>query len=282
MTVDEQRINVGGLPVRHLVAGEGTPLVLLHALGESALDWRWVLPALSRTHRVYAVDLPGFGYSGKPSAEYSSAFFARFVGAYLDALGFERAALVGNSLGGLVALRLALSEPARVSALGLVASAGLGWSVTYALRLPTLPGYGEAAIVWGKTPIGAAQRAWLRVPLLFARPERVPAEWITEQTRIAQLPGFTEATISALRAHVDLGGQREVLAEQLPHLEIPTLIVWGKRDRVFPYSQAQEAVACLRQGFLELLPDCGHLPQIEQPGRFAAILGQFLDGQASG
>jgi len=282
VTVDEQRINVGGLPVRHLVAGEGTPLVLLHALGESALDWRWVLPALSRTHRVYAVDLPGFGYSGKPSAEYSSAFFARFVGAYLDALGFGRAALVGNSLGGLVALRLALSEPARVSALGLVASAGLGWSVTYALRLPTLPGYGEAAIVWGKTPIGAAQRAWLRVPLLFARPERVPAEWITEQTRIAQLPGFTEATISALRAHVDLGGQREVLAEQLPHLEIPTLIVWGKRDRVFPYSQAQEAVACLRQGFLELLPDCGHLPQIEQPGRFAAILGQFLDGQASG
>jgi 2-hydroxy-6-oxonona-2,4-dienedioate hydrolase len=282
VTVDEQRINVGGLPVRHLVAGEGTPLVLLHALGESALDWRWVLPALSRTHRVYAVDLPGFGYSGKPSAEYSSAFFARFVGAYLDALGLERAALVGNSLGGLVALRLALSEPARVSALGLVASAGLGWAVTYALRLPTLPGYGEAAIVWGKTPLGAAQRAWLRVPLLFARPERVPAEWITEQTRIGQLPGFTEATISALRAHVDLGGQREVLIEQLPRLEIPTLIVWGKRDRVFPYSQAQEAVTCLRQGFLELLPDCGHLPQIEQPGRFAAILGQFLDGQASG
>jgi 4,5:9,10-diseco-3-hydroxy-5,9,17-trioxoandrosta-1(10),2-diene-4-oate hydrolase len=282
VTVDEQRINVNGLPVRHLVAGEGTPLVLLHALGESALDWRWVLPALSRTHRVYAVDLPGFGYSGKPSAAYSPAFFARFVGAYLDALGLERAALVGNSLGGLVALRLALSEPARVSALGLVASAGLGWAVTYALRLPTLPGYGEAAIVWGKTPLGAAQRAWLRVPLLFARPERVPAEWITEQTRIAQLPGFTEATISALRAHVDLGGQREVLAEQLPHLEIPTLIVWGKRDRVFPYSQALEAVAYLRQGFLELLPDCGHLPQIEQPGRFATILGQFLDGQAAG
>jgi 2-hydroxy-6-oxonona-2,4-dienedioate hydrolase len=171
VTVDEQRINVNGLPVRHLVAGEGTPLVLLHALGESALDWRWVLPALSRTHRVYAVDLPGFGYSGKPSAEYSSAFFARFVGAYLDALGLERAALVGNSLGGLVALRLALSEPARVSALGLVASAGLGWAVTYALRLPTLPGYGEAAITWGKRRLlvlpkgcGRGRRCFSRVP----------------------------------------------------------------------------------------------------------------------
>ena len=168
-----------------------------------------------------------------------------------------------------------------MSALSLVASAGLGRAITYALRLPTLPGYGELAITWGKTPLGAAQRAWLRVPLLFARPQRVPAEWITEQTRIAQLPGFTEATISALRAHVDLGGQREVLADQLPHLEMPTLIVWGERDRVFPYSQAQKAVSRLRQGFLELIPDCGHLPQIEQADRFAAILGRFLDGQAS-
>src|SRR5919107_2659723 len=106
--IEERNINVDGLPVRYLTGGEGTPLVLLHALGESALDWRWVLPCLSRTHRVYAVDLPGFGYSGKPSAAYSPAFFARFVGAYLDALGLERAALVGNSLGGLVALRLAL------------------------------------------------------------------------------------------------------------------------------------------------------------------------------
>jgi pimeloyl-ACP methyl ester carboxylesterase len=162
-------------------------------------------------------------------------------------------------------------------ALGLVASAGLGRAVTYALRLPTLPGYGEAAIAWGKTPLGAAQRAWSRVPLLFARPRRVPAEWITEQTRIAQLPGFTEAAISALRAHVDIGGQREVLADQLPQLEMPTLIMWGKRDRVFPCSQAQKAVSCLRQGFLELIPDCGHLPQIEQPDRFATILGQFLN-----
>ena len=68
MRVDEQNIDVDGLPVRYLVAGEGPPLVLLHALGESALDWRWVLPALARTNRVYAVDLPGFGYSGAPSA----------------------------------------------------------------------------------------------------------------------------------------------------------------------------------------------------------------------
>ncbi len=254
-------------------------MVLLHALGESAFDWRWVLPALASTNRVYAPDLPGFGHSGKPSADYSPAFFARFVGAYLDALGVERAALVGNSIGGLAALRLALSEPERVSALGLVASAGLGREVTYALRLPTLPGYGEATVTWGKTPLGAFQRAWSRVPLLFGRPERVPAEWITEQTKIAQLPGFTEATMAALRAQVDMGGQREVLVDQLPHLGMPTLIIWGKRDRVFPYAQGQKAASCLRQCALELIPNCGHLPHVEQPECFAAIVARFLGRQ---
>jgi pimeloyl-ACP methyl ester carboxylesterase len=279
MIVEERNIDVGGLPIHYLAAGEGPPLVLLHALGESALDWRWVLPALAHTNRVYAPDLPGFGYSAKPSAEYSPAFFARFVGAYLDALGVERAALVGNSLGGLAALRLALSEPERVSALGLVASAGLGREVTYALRLPTLPGYGEATVTWGKTPLGAFQRAWSRVPLLFGRPERVPAEWITEQTKIAQLPGFTEATMAALRAQVDMGGQREVLVDLLPHLGMPTLIIWGKRDRVFPYAQGQKAASCLRQCALELIPNCGHLPHVEQPERFAAIVARFLGRQ---
>jgi 2-hydroxy-6-oxonona-2,4-dienedioate hydrolase len=255
--------------------------VLLHALGESALDWRWVLPALARTHSVYAVDLPGFGYSANPAAEYSPAFFARFVSTYLDALRIEQAVVVGNSLGGLIALHLALSEPARVHALGLVASAGLGRAVTYALRLPTLPGYGEVVVAWGKTPFGAAQRAWLRVPLLFARPECVPGEWITEHHRLAQRPGFMEAVEAALRDQIDLGGQREVLVDRLPHLEMPTLIVWGERDRVFPYSQARTAVSRLRQGVLELIPNCGHLPHVELPNCFAAILGRFLDGQVS-
>ena len=254
-------------------------MVLLHALGESALDWQWVLPGLAHTNRVYAPDLPGFGYSGKPAVEYSPDFFARFVSAYLDALGLERTVLVGNSIGGLAALRLALSEPARVGALGLVASAGLGREITYALRLPTLPGYGEAAVAWGKTPLGALGRAWSRVPLLFGRPERVPGEWITEQTRIAQLPGFTEAAMVALRAQVDMGGQREVLVDQLPHLGMPTLIIWGKRDRVFPYTQGQKAASRLRQGVLELHPECGHLPHVEQPQWVVSTLGEFLSDQ---
>jgi pimeloyl-ACP methyl ester carboxylesterase len=111
--------------------------------------------------------------------------------------------------------------------------------------------------------------------LLFARPENVPAEWITEQTQIAQLPGFTEATVAALRAHVDLGGQREVLVDQLCHLPMPTLVVWGKRDRVFPYSQGKIAVSRLRQGFLELIPIAVTCPTSSDPSASRQFSANF-------
>ncbi len=117
------------------------------------------MPTLARSRRVYALDLPGSGGSIKPNVDYSPAFFTQFLSAFLYALEVERAAVVGNSLGGLVGLRLALSELSRVSALGLVTSAGLEREVTYALRSLALPGYGRLAVTWGTTLPGAAQRA---------------------------------------------------------------------------------------------------------------------------
>jgi pimeloyl-ACP methyl ester carboxylesterase len=283
VNIEERHIDVGGLPTRYLTAGPaaGPPLVLLHGVGDNALDWRWVMPTLASTHRVYAPDLPGSGGSAKPLAEYSPAFFTRFVAAFLDALGVDRATLIGNSLGGLVGLRLALAEPERVTALGLVSSAGLGREVTYALRSMSLPGYGKLAVAWGKRRPGAAQRALGRAALVFARPHDAPRKWIKEQYRLTRLPGFLEAQLATVRAQVGLKGQREVLVDRLAQLERPTMVVWGTRDRVIPYSHAKEAFSRLQEGYLELIPECGHLPQVEQPERFAAILGRFLDEQAS-
>jgi pimeloyl-ACP methyl ester carboxylesterase len=279
VVVEEQKIEVEGLPTRYLTAGEGPPLLLLHGVGDNAFDWQWVMPALAHTYQVYALDLPGSGGSAKPLPDYSPAFFASFTTAFLDALGVERAAVVGNSLGGLVGLRLALSDPERVAALGLVSSGGLGREVTYALRSLALPGYGKLAVAWSKRRPGALQRALGRSALLFARPWRVPREWIKEQYRLARLPGFLEAQLATLRAQVGLRGQREVLVDRLSHLRVPTLVVWGVRDRVLPYSQGQEAAARLPEGSLELVPDCGHAPHVEQPERFASGLGEFLSGK---
>jgi 2-hydroxy-6-oxonona-2,4-dienedioate hydrolase len=168
-----------------------------------------------------------------------------------------------------------------VGALVLVDSAGLGRSATYALRSLTAPGYGELSIAWAKTPPGAAARAWLKAQLLFAHPQLVPAGWTAEQYRLAQLPGFLEAALAALRAQLDLGGQREVLLDRLPHLQTPTLVVWGALDRVFPPSQAQDALARLPKGTLALIPDCGHMPHVERPDRFVAALEEFFGDRSS-
>jgi pimeloyl-ACP methyl ester carboxylesterase len=283
MAVKKRDVEVEGLPIRYLTAGTGPPLVLLHGAGDNALDWRWVMPHLVATHRVYAPDLPGSPDSARPTVDYSPAFFERFVAAFVDALEIGPATFVGNSLGGLIALRFALSEPARVTALVLVDSAGLGHAVNPAFTSVNVPGLSEAAIPFWRTPVGAYQRAWGRTALLFAHPPgSVPRQWLAEQCRLALWPGYLEAHLAALRALVSPLGQREVLVDRLPSLKIPTLVVWGARDRVFPEVQARDAVAHLPEGSLALIPDCGHMPHVECPDRFLAALDGFIDGRARG
>jgi pimeloyl-ACP methyl ester carboxylesterase len=277
VTVEKQDVEIDGMPIRYLAAGEGPPVVLLHGAGDNALDWRWVMPTLAASHRVYAPDLPGSPDSARPAADYSPAFFERFVAAFVDALDIGRATFVGNSLGGLIALQLALSEPERAGALVLVDSAGLGRAVNPAFTSVNVPGLGEAALPFWRTPVGAYQRAWGRTALLFAHPpESVPHEWLAEQCRLALSPGYLEAHLTVLRALVDPAGQREVLLDQLTLLKIPTLVVWGARDRVFPQSQAKEAVAQLPEGSLTLVPECRHMPHVECPDLFLAALDDFL------
>ena len=278
MNIQERTVQVGGSSTRYMTAGEGPPLVLLHGIGTSSLEWNRAMAALARGRSVYAPDLLR-PERGKDHAGFSPSSLAHFVAKFVDAVGIERGAVVGNSLGGLVALRFALSNPSRVSALGLVDSAGLGREITPVLASATLPGLGETAISLAKTPPGAAQRSLLRAPLLFAVPALAPAEWLAEQTRLGLSRGFMETTLTALRSHVGPGGQRgsEILLEELPRLEMPTLVVWGALDRVVPLRHARDAVARLRHGSLKILPGCGHLPHVECPERFAEAVSRFLD-----
>jgi pimeloyl-ACP methyl ester carboxylesterase len=153
ITPAEKEVKVSGRPARYLAAGLGPPLVLLHGTGTNRREWGWALPILARGRSVYAPDLPGFGGDG-PANDASPEHSAEFVAGFADALGLGRAAVAGNSFGGLVALRLALSEPARVSALCLADSAGLGREVNPALVAPTAPGVGELTVLWCKSPVG--------------------------------------------------------------------------------------------------------------------------------
>ena len=271
----QRSIDVEGLRTRYLKAGEGPPLVLLHGVGTSSSEWSWVLPALSHNNLVYAIDLPGYDGSCKPP-DYSPAFTASFVNSFLDAVEVESAVVVGNSFGGLVALHLALSEPTRVSALVLSNSAGLGRAVNPIMTALSSPAGGDLASILAKTHLGAAQRAFRRASLLFARPWQIPWKWVKDQHKLAQLPNFTDATLYSLRNAVGVTGQREVLLGRLPQLQMPTLIIWGIEDKVFPYTQAKDAIVLVQDGSLELIPNCGHLPHVEQPKRFVWTLEEFL------
>ena len=273
--IQERSIDTAELRTRYLTAGSGSALILLHGAGENASDWQWVLPELARTHRVYALDLIGAS-EARTDGISSPELYARLLATFLAALGIERAAVVGNSLGGLIALHFALSVPSQVTALGLVNSAGLGRAIHPAILGMIVPGAGDVGTAWSMTPIGALHRIGFRAPLLFAHPGRAPAEWYAEQYRLAQLPNFLPEVMAVLRAQIDLRGQRVVLLDELPRLRMPTLVVWGERDLIFPLAQAQSAMHHLRDGQLVVIPDCGHLPHVEAPARCAAAITRLL------
>ncbi len=279
--IEERRVVVGDSQTHYLTGGEGPPLVLLHGHGDSSEVWHWALPALAHTHRVYAPDTPGAGNSAKLAA-YSlpPAFYSDFLAKFLDALGLERAALVGHSHGGLVALRLALATPARVSALGLVDSSGLGRVTSPVLAALALPGYGDAAVAWLKAPLGAPQWVGMLASLVFARPLLAPPAWLEQQYSQAQIPGHLEGTVACLRGEIGPWGQREVFLDELPRLEMPTLVVWGTRDLVVPHYQARDAASRLKNVRLVSIPYCGHSPHVERPDRFIAALNRFLTDHA--
>lgn len=268
------------LAIHYLTAGSGSPLLLLHGLGDSAGTWAQVLPALARTHQVYALDLPGFGASDKPPVAYTSDFLTACVAAFMESLGLRQVAIVGNSLGGLIALRLALAQPERVQALVLVDSAGLGQGITRLMRLLNLPGAGALATKWHRTTVGARHWAAMMTALLFAHPKKAPAAWQASLRDMARTPGYLEATLSVIHHGADRRGQQAhmVMLDKLPRLTVPTLVLWGERDRVVPVVQAATAVELLANGTLTVIPDCGHVPQLECPDEFLRAVTGFLAG----
>jgi len=278
LTVYDRRASVEGMHTQYLEAGVGPVLLLLHGHEQSATSWRWVIPNLARTHRVLALSLPGHGETAAAVGDYApDCDRARFVAAFLDTLHIDRPLdLVGHSAGGALALRMALADPQRIRSLTLVDSAGLGREVHPLLALDTLPVIGELAIMISRLPGGDWGRTLMSTAMLFARPWRAPAEFITEQHALGRRPGQLEASTATARALFGPTGQRQTLLEHLPTLTTPTLLIWGGCDYVLPAHQARTAVNRLPDGRLSMFPNCGHLPHVEQPDRFTAVLGDWL------
>lgn len=281
-TPQEYRLTVstsrGPIATEYLAAGRGSEVLLLHGTADSAHTWRWIMPLMASAHTLYAPSLPGFGASDKPRIDYSPACLAAFVASFLDRLGLKRVSIIGNSIGALIGVNLALRHPGRVSALALISSAGLGHEINPLICGQIVPGTGEFLTAWCKTPLGAWQWSVGLSQLLFAKPWSIPRAWYDRLFRMALLPGYLEATLLTLRAANTLWGQREseIVLDQLHRLKMPTLVLWGDGDRIFPVRHGKSAVERLPCGRLEVLPGCGHTAQVEQPQRVAAALNRFL------
>ncbi|MDP9433867.1 MAG: alpha/beta hydrolase [Actinomycetota bacterium] len=274
--VRTQHVQVDGRAVEYLVAGAGPVVVLLHGDGETARDWQWVMPGLAAAgHHVLALSLPGHG--GSASADsYAQEDLSAWLASVLEALDLDRATVVGNSIGALMALHLALDRPERVERLVLVDSAGLGRLVNPVVAAETLPRLGEAAIAMSLMAGGAPLRAAVRSVNLFGQPWRAPAGWWLDQLRWGSAPALLHASVECKRAILGAAGQHHVLSGRLGEVGVPTLVLWGLLDKVVPFTHGLAAARRLHDGRFQLLAGCGHMPHVECPKAFVAAVLRFL------
>jgi len=259
-------------------AGEAPVLLLVHGMAGSATTWKQVMPALARDFTVVAPDLPGHGRSEKLVGDFSLGAFASTLRDLLLALGHERATVIGQSLGGGIAMQFAYQYPERCERLVLVGSGGLGREVNHLLKLLTIPG-SEAVlkIGCGKRVRGALDALGrLGSKLGLAMSPHVQEFW-----RSYSSLGDAEtraAFLRTLRAVIDTRGQAVSAANRL-HLagEMPTLIIWGDSDPIIPVEHAHAAHAAIEGSRLEIFQDVGHYPHVEAPEHFVTVLTEFVE-----
>ena len=280
--IEEWRVAVAGLSTHYLTAGHGPPILLLHGDGESAMDWRGAIPAFARSHRVLAPNLPGHGSSARWDGDHSPEFFAGFVRDFLAAVGAaEGVTVVGNSLGGAIAVRYALEHSDRVRALILVDSLGLGREINRLPALQVIPGLGELSIALSRTRRGARAYARIRAHFAFADARHAPDDWLAEQRRLARSRGVLDTSLAAKRHVIRVRGQKALVLGALAKLTMPALVLWGEGDRLLPPAHAYAAAARLPNGKHNVIAGAGHLPQLEQPERFVDAVVSFLSDHTS-
>ena len=273
-----QSISLDGDRVSYRSAGQGPVLLLVHGMAGSATTWRHVMPALADRFTVIAPDLLGQGGSGKPPSEYALGTHANMLRDLLEALGHERATVIGQSLGGGVALTFVDQFPERCERLVLVDSGGMGREVTVYLRMLTLPGFEEVFPLLCTPRLrdaGARLATWLERAGVRSTPAR---EEVWRSYASLADADARRAFFRSLRGVIDWKGQAlSALGRLHRAAQLPTLIVWGARDPFLPVHHAVRAHEAIPGSRLEIFDGVGHYPHCEAPGRFLEVLLDFID-----
>ena len=288
---DSKTVAIDGVKLHYFCGGSGPPLVLVHGLGSSAaVEFYYNLEPLAAHHRVFAVDLPGFGGSDKPALAYTIELFVKAVRELMASQGLERAAVMGVSMGGRVALGLALDSPEKVERLVLVDALGVGTPRrVLAYRILLTKGLGELTLRGTARALRRMNPATIRRfwGWYLQRPNRVDTIWSDERIAnhgtLLATPEYRAAYLSALRSIAGMRQLRDgvVVDDRLAELRMPTLLIWGRHDHIFPASHAEMAKDRIPNGRLEIFDDSGHTPQMEEPDRFNRLVLDFLKEPAS-
>ncbi len=241
--------------VHYLEAGQGPVLVLVHGLGSSSEVWRDSMRLLARRYRVVALDLPGYGKSDKPHADYSIEYHAAALNDFIDALGAGKVTLVGNSMGGWISSITALNYPEKVSHLILVDSAGLRRDTVSPVNL------------------NPATKEEMRPLLLalFANKSFVTEKMVNDQWEYHKdIRSTVQATLESLKTKLPL------LDDRLKNIRVPALIIWGRDDTLTPLAYAERFAEGMPGSKLVVIDSAGHLPQVEQPAAFYRALKGFV------
>ncbi len=268
-----RELSVVGSRINYVEMGSGLPVVLVHGLAGCWQNWLENIPALAPSHRVIALDLPGFGASPMPSWEISIPAYGRFLHDFCERLGIGGCSVIGNSMGGFISTELAINEPDRVERLVLVSAAGVTWA--RARREPAaVIGRGSRALApyllrYQMASLRRARVRQLAYRGTFWNPVALRPELLWEQTVPAlHSPGFYEAITSLVGYDI---------RDRLQEIEVPTLVVWGRQDRVVPVPAATHYQRLIgANARTEVFDRCGHLPMLERPVRFNRLMETFL------
>jgi pimeloyl-ACP methyl ester carboxylesterase len=257
--------------------GEGPPILLIHGITSSSRTWKRVMPRLAETHTVIAPDLLGHGRSAKPKGDYSLGAYASGIRDLLVALEIPRATVVGHSLGGGIAMQFAYQFPERLGRMVLVDSGGIGREVNPILRAAVLPG---AEFVLPVMFSPTLHDGALKVRGLLAKIGLQPnadVEGVSEGFASLTKSDARRAFLNTVRSVIDINGQR-VSAEDRLYLagDVPSMIIWGRKDRIIPLEHAHRAKEMLPDSRLEVFSDAGHFPFNDHPDRFVNVMRDFI------
>ena len=268
-------VSIGGRAMNVIDLGAGPPIVFIHGLSGSWQNWLEQLPVFARDHRVVVFDLPGFGASEMPAQEISISGYAHTVDALFDVLGLDSAAVVGNSMGGLIGAELAIHFPPRVERLVLVSAAGLSMDRYRDDRALTVLRTADKRLAAYAGWLGSRSEALSRRPrarrLIFGivahRPELLSGPLVAEQIRGSGKAGFVPA-LDALTSYP--------IRDRLPEIACPTLIVWGANDLLISVRDADVFEALIPDARKVVWPETGHVAMLERPEAFNRLLAAFL------